>query len=104
MLSEPTKLYARHQPTFDFNLVRLIDVRQLDLSIADVFEAGRFAASDLMQDGWKFQFFLFKAIDGFCFAEGVGITDNGRAILTPMTVPGGEKPARGPGRPPKNSE
>lgn len=104
MTSEPMKLLQRHQPAFDLNLVRLIDLRETEITFAECFDAGRFLAADMVQDGWPHQFLLIKTRDGFGFAEVVGRTDNGRAILVPQATFEAPEPRRGPGRPPKSQE
>lgn len=115
MIFAPTKLFDRHRPPFDLNLTRLVDVRDLELTFAECFDDGRFYAADLWMEGWNYQFLIIVATDGFGFAELVGRTDNGRAVLRPAValgaaasepaevVPEVDAPARrGPGRPPKH--
>jgi len=104
MISEPTKLLNRHQPAFDFNQVRLVDLRSDGITLAQCFDEGRFLASDMLLEGWNHNFVLFKVVDGFGFAEVTGRTDNGRAILSPMSMLEAPEPRRGPGRPPKTAE
>lgn len=75
---------------------------RIGMSLSDVLARGAFAQQQTrLVEG---DILRVHGVDGRCWAEVVGITDNGRLVIEPDTVlgPVGNPPERrGPGRPPK---
>lgn len=87
MISEPTELRDKNLPPFSMGFVQVLDVRDRGLTIAECFDEGRFLAKDMWLEGLAYQIWRIKALDGSCWAEVIGRTDNGRIVMVPDLVP-----------------